>query len=283
MKPFSYAEALQWASERCPQLEGNNPRMDAEILLSHLLDKPRSHLYAWPDKQLTTIQHQQYVGLVEKRHNGMPIAYITGTWEFWSLPLKVNPSVLIPRPDTELLVEQTLKLIPLDSDALVADLGTGSGAIAAAIGLERPKARVIAVDNSSAALATARENFLNLDAANIEARPGNWCDCFKVGERFALIVSNPPYIPSTDGHLQQGDLRSEPPSALASGPDGLNAIREICRCAPQWLVNGGYLILEHGFDQGAAVRTLLLEAGLEDSETLQDLENRERLTYARKY
>jgi len=280
MKPFSYAEALQWASEHCPQHEGNNPRMDAEILLSHLLDKPRSHIYAWPDRQLTTIQHQQYVGLVEKRRAGMPIAYITGTREFWSLTFKVNPSVLIPRPDTEVLVEQALKLIPADSNGLIADLGAGSGAIAAAIGLERPKTKVIAVDNSAAALATARENFLDLGAANVEARPGSWCDTFKPGEQFRLIVSNPPYIPASDPHLQQSDLRSEPPTALAAGADGLDAIREICLCAPKWLCTGGYLMFEHGLDQGEAVRELLLQAGLKKPETKKDLENRDRLTFA---
>ena len=261
-----------------PPTEDANPRLEAEILLAHLLNKPRSHLYAWPDKQLTAIQHQQYVKLVEQRAKGKPIAYITGKREFWSLELEVDPSALIPRPETELLVEQALQLLPPDSRALIADLGTGSGAIAAAIATERPGTRIIAIDNSTDALTTAKNNFQRLGIDNIEARTGDWCSAFRPDERFSLILSNPPYIAENDPHLHQGDLPAEPRSALAAGPDGLDAIRAISACAPHWLADNGRLMLEHGFDQGEATRTLLQQAGLTDIRTLRDLEGRERLT-----
>ena len=276
MKPFSYAEAVEWAGQRLPRLE-------AEILLAHLLNQGRAHLYAWPERLLTALQHQQFTALAEQRVQGRPIAYITGKREFWSLELKVDPSVLIPRPETELLVELALQQLPPDSCALIADLGTGSGAVAAAIAVERPTTQIIAVDCSAKALAVAEDNFQRLNINHIETRQGDWCNAFQAKERFELILSNPPYIAATDPHLQRGDLPAEPLTALAAGPDGLNAVRTLCAHAPQWLTDGGRLMLEHGFEQGKATRDLMQRAGLDEIQTYEDLEGRERVTSGTKH
>lgn len=222
------------------------------MLAAHLTGKNRSWLYAHPEERLKPELAEAFQRLVERRASGEPIAHITGTREFWSLPLRVTPDVLIPRPETELLVELALGRLPFDAPCRVADLGTGSGAIALAIASERPAAQVIATDASAAALAVAGDNANRLSLKNVECRRGEWFAPL-AGERFDLIVSNPPYVRDDDPHLERGDVRFEPRGALAAGPDGLDAIRVIVAEAPRHLSRGATLILEHGHDQRDAV------------------------------
>jgi release factor glutamine methyltransferase len=246
----------------------DTPRLDAEILLVHVLQKPRSYLYTWPDARLTASQWRHFETLLIRRFRGEPIAYITGYREFWSLKLRVTPATLIPRPETERLVELALNQIPYHSQTLVADLGTGSGAIAIAIAHERPHARVIATDNDPAALAVAQHNARRL-YVSLEFRKGDWCEALN-GEQFAIIVSNPPYLPKTDPHLQQGDLRFEPSTALVGDSDGLQAIQIIVKQALAHLQPGGWLFLEHGYNQATHVYALLSKAGYTSVTVYQD-------------
>jgi release factor glutamine methyltransferase len=252
------ATALQDAQKHLLRVS-DTPRLEAEILLAHVLQKPRSYLYTWPEIRLTTSQGQHFETLLTRRCHGEPIAYITGVREFWSLELIITPATLIPRPETERLVELALEQVPLDSPTLVADLGTGSGAIALAIAQERPRVRIVATDNDPAALTVAEGNARRLNVS-LELRRGNWCEALD-NERFAVIVSNPPYLAGTDPHLQQGDLSFEPPSALIAGADGLDAIRTIIEQALAYLRPSGWLFLEHGYDQAADVSALLRRAG----------------------
>ncbi|MBU0499265.1 MAG: peptide chain release factor N(5)-glutamine methyltransferase [Gammaproteobacteria bacterium] len=271
-------DALTWGGKSLSSLDGGSPRLDAEILLAFVIEKPRSHLHAWPERELPPEHWHRFQELIGQRLNGRPLAYITGRREFWSLELAVTKAVLIPRPETELLVERALELLPLGHAALIADLGTGSGAIAAALARERPEARIVAVDSSPEALAVAEGNLRRLGLANVETRLGNWCNGFREDERYDLILSNPPYIADDDPHLNRGDLPAEPRSALASGPDGLDDIRAILCCVPSRLKPGGWLLVEHGYDQGERVRGLFLQAGFTQVATLRDLEERERVT-----
>lgn len=254
---------------------------DAELLLCHQLGKPRSWLFAHGDDLLDAQAVAAFAGLVERRATGEPVAYLTGRRGFWRFDLRVSEATLIPRPETELLVELALHRLPGSGALRVADLGTGSGAIALALACERPNARVIAVDVSPAALELARANARELEVRNIEFRQGDWFAPL-AGESFDLIASNPPYIETDDPHLAQGDLRYEPAGALASGVDGLDAIRIIAREAPAHLRAGGWLLIEHGWEQGDAVRALLTGAGLIDAATQRDWEDRDRVTLARK-
>jgi release factor glutamine methyltransferase len=241
-------------------LETDSARLDAEVLLAHALDKPRSHLHAWPERVPAPAERTRFETLLARRAGGVPVAYLTGTREFWSLTLGVGPATLIPRPETETLVSLALAAMPADVPLEVADLGTGSGAIALAIARERPQARVLATDRSTAALAIARANAQRLGIRNVGFAAGDWCAA--LGARnFDFIVSNPPYIREGDGHLAQGDVRFEPRSALAAGSDGLADLTAIARCAREHLRAGGWLMLEHGYDQQAAVQRLL--AGLD--------------------
>ncbi|RLJ16982.1 peptide chain release factor N(5)-glutamine methyltransferase [bacterium endosymbiont of Escarpia laminata] len=256
-------------------------QLEAAALLCHLLEKPRSYLYAWPEKMLDSAQYQAYQALLQRRRRGEPIAYITGRREFWSLELEVTPDTLIPRPDTELLVELALTHLPQKGPCRIADLGTGSGAIALAIASERPDCGIHATDRSSAALAVARKNGEKLGFDNMHFHQGSWFEALPGHDRFRLILSNPPYIPNDDPHLAQGDLPSEPQEALAAGPDGLNDIRKIATGAHNHLQPGGWLLLEHGFDQAAAVRELLRGAGLTEVQSHRDLAGHERITEGR--
>lgn len=256
-------------------------RGEAELLLAHALERPRSWLFAHDDHVMDAEVAQHYRRLVERRVAGEPVAYLLGQRGFWRFDLAVTPATLIPRPETERLVELALGLLAEDRDLTIADLGTGSGAIALALAFERPRARVIAVDFSADALEVARANAASLQLGNVEFRHGDWFAPL-AGERFDLIASNPPYIEDDDVHLQQGDLRHEPRSALASGADGLDAIRVIARDAPAHLQPGGWLLIEHGWEQGTAVRALLTQAGLVDAVTERDLEDRDRVSLARK-
>lgn len=274
----SIQEALTRAVVRLQSNPDAHPELEARLLLCHILRQPQSHLYAWPEKALESQQLAAYNALIEKRCNGTPIAYLTGAREFWSLTLKVTPDTLIPRPETELLVERALAHLGDCTNARVADLGTGSGAIAAALASERPGWQITATDRSAAALKVAKENFCQLQLSNITCRKGDWYEAVIEDERFDLIVSNPPYIEQDDPHLIQGDLPSEPRKALASGPDGLDDIRHIIQHAPAHLRPGGWLLLEHGFEQGNAVRKLLSQAGFQQICTHLDLAGLERVT-----
>lgn len=252
-------------------------RIDAEYLLAHCLQRSRAWLYSHADWMPEPGQCAAFVALVQRRRTGEPVAYLTGIRGFWSLELQVSPDTLVPRPETELLVELTLDRLPLGVAVQVLDLGTGSGAIALAIASERPKARITAVDASDAALAVAAANGRRLGLVNVAFEPGDWYSGL-AGRRFDAIVGNPPYIAVDDPHLHEGDLRFEPPAALSSGPDGLDAIRIIVAGAPAHLEPGGCLLLEHGWTQGAAVRALLADAGFEGISTARDLEGRERVS-----
>lgn len=256
-------------------------RVDAEALLLHVLDKPRSWLIAHDTDVLDESVRAAFEAMVARREAGEPVAYITGHRGFWSLELEVTPATLIPRPETELLVELALERLPADRRCRVVDLGTGSGAIALAIAKERPLAEVSAVDLSLDALAVARGNAQRLGLGRVRFLHGTWMTPLS-GERFDLVVSNPPYIEAADPHLAQGDLRFEPATALASGMDGLDAIREIAATAPAHLEPGGWLLLEHGWNQGAPVRALLGQAGYAEVFTATDLEGRDRVSGGRR-
>ena len=271
--PVTAAEALRQASARIA-------REDAEHLLLAVLGQSRGWLFAHDDAVLDAGQYARFAAWVTRREAGEPVAYLTGRRGFWTLDLVVSPATLIPRADTELLVELALARIPPAAAARIADLGTGSGAIALAIASERPQAEVIATDFSMAALDVAADNAQRNHIANITFRHGEWFAPL-AGERFDVIVSNPPYIEADDPHLGQGDLRFEPATALASGADGLDDLRRITRAAPKHLHVGGWLLLEHGWNQGESVRRLLAEAGFVDVETVRDLEQRERVSLGR--
>lgn len=255
-------------------------REDAEHLLLHLLGKSRSWLFAHDNEVLDKPLVETFQAWLTRRAVGEPVAYITGQRGFWTLNLNVSPATLIPRPETELLVELALAHWPREAAFSVADLGTGSGAIALAVASEHPAAHIIATDVSAAALQVARDNAQNHAIGNVEFRHGHWYAPL-AGERFDLILSNPPYIEEGDAHLVQGDLRFEPRTALASGMDGLDDLRHIVALAPAHLKVGGWLLLEHGWQQGAAVRALLDAAGFSEVSSVRDLENRERVSLGR--
>jgi release factor glutamine methyltransferase len=255
-------------------------RVDAEHLLAHVLQRPRTWLFTHASDPAPADAAERFPALVARRLAGEPVAYLTGTQGFWTLDLEVTPATLVPRPETELLVELALARIRARTAARIADLGTGSGAIALAIARERPEARVVATDASAAALDVARRNAVRNGIANVEFRAGDWLAPL-AGGRFDLIASNPPYIADGDTHLDEGDLRFEPPTALSSGADGLDALRTIIAGAPARLVPGGWLLLEHGWEQGATVRALLVAGGFVEVETARDLEGRERTSLGR--
>jgi release factor glutamine methyltransferase len=256
------------------------PRLDAETLAMHVCGATRAALITRSSESLDTEQYDRLRRLVAHRRAGEPLAYLTGTREFWSLALNVTPAVLIPRPETELLVECALARIPRDADSAVADLGTGSGAIALAIAHERPHCRVIATDTSPAALAVARDNAHHLGIGNVEFRLGDWLAPLG-GKQFDIIVSNPPYVRADDPHLQEGDPRFEPKAALVGGLDGLDAIRHIAADARARLRSGGWILLEHGYDQADVVAKILADAGFCDIECHRDLAGNARVIEAR--
>lgn len=258
----------------------DSAQLDAAVLLCHVLDCPRSFLLSHPETPLTAEQAQRFAQLVERRARGEPVAYLTGTREFWSLSLKVTPAVLIPRPETETLVEAALARLPADRETRVADLGTGSGAIALAVAHERPHAHVLATEMSTAALVVARDNARTHCIAHAAFVEGHWLEAL-AGQRFDMIVSNPPYVREADPHLET--LKYEPREALVSGPDGLDALREIIRDAPGRLEPGGWLLLEHGADQADIVRDLLHQARLVAVETIPDLAGLPRVSLGRKH
>jgi release factor glutamine methyltransferase len=254
-------------------------RLDVELLLAAALGKNRSFLRTWPERIVGTEAAQRFASYLERRRQGEPVAYILGQQGFWSLDLEVAPHTLIPRPDTELLVELALSCMP-QQQARVLDLGTGTGAIALALGQERAGWQVMAVDRVAEAVALAERNRMRLGLGNVQIQESHWFSALQ-GQRFDLILSNPPYIRSEDPHLSEGDVRFEPASALVSGVDGLDDIRQIAAQAPEHLLGGGWLLLEHGYDQAAHVRALLQAQGFEQVRSHADLGGHERVTLGR--
>ena len=261
-------------------LQGDEAAREAELLLQHVLQQPRAWLFAHANDTVDAAASRRFEELLERRASGEPLAYILGRREFWSLDVRVTPAVLIPRVETELLVELALRHLPQKQKVGIADLGTGSGAIALALAHERPLAHVLAVDASAAALEVARANTQRLALGNIEFLRSDWYEAIGT-RRFDLIVSNPPYIAAADAHLQRGDLRFEPQDALAAGADGLDAIRAIVSGAQKYLRPSGWLLFEHGHDQGGDARGLLLQSGFMEIFTELDLERRERVSGGR--
>ena len=254
-------------------------RLDAELLLAAALGKSRSFLHTWPERIVPSDAALTFAHYLQRRRGGEPVAYILGQQGFWKLDLEVAPHTLIPRPDTELLVETALELLPA-TPAKVLDLGTGSGAIALALASERPAWQVTAVDRVLEAVALAERNRQRLHLSNVTVLSSHWFDALK-DHRYSLIISNPPYIAAADPHLIAGDVRFEPASALVAGTDGLDDLRVIIAQAPQHLEAGGWLMLEHGYDQAAAVRDLLLAQGFVEVHSRVDLGGHQRISLGR--
>jgi release factor glutamine methyltransferase len=244
--------------------------LDGQVLLAQVTGQSRAWLVAHRDDPLPRAQADAFFALAKRRREGEPVAHLTGMREFWGLALAVTPDVLIPRPDTESLVELALAKLAPERPARILDLGTGSGAIALALAHERPRARVLAVDRSAAALEVARGNAQRLGLSNVEFVVSDWYAALP-GERFDVVVSNPPYIAAGDPHLREGDVRFEPATALTPGGDGLDALRAIVAGAPAWLVGGGWLFVEHGYDQRHQVAELFGGAGFIDLLASRDL------------
>lgn len=265
-------DALTWAEFLLAN--SDSPLLDAQVLLAHVLGKETIYLMTWPERDITAEQKSEFEELVNKRINGVPVAHLTGTREFWSLPLKVNNSTLIPRPDTEILVEAALEICP--ENAHILDLGTGTGAIILALASELPKATCLGIDFSCEAVQLAAENARQLNICNVQFKQSNWFA--DVTGKFDLIVSNPPYIDKNDHHLTQGDVRFEPLSALVAENEGLADIQLIAEQAGYFLKPGGALLIEHGFEQGASVREIFKNCRYAQIKTLKDYGGNERVT-----
>lgn len=274
------SQALQQARQNL-QASSPSPASDASILLCHVLDCSSSHLIAWPDKQLSSANEQHYNDIIQRRMLGTPVAYITGEKEFWSLALKVTPAVLIPRPETEILVEFALEVLRKKPTATIADLGTGSGAIACALASEHPGWKITATDASAEALAIAQHNADAHQLQNITFIQGNWCEALQQQD-FDLIISNPPYVAIDDPHLDDGDVRFEPDGALSSGIKGMDDIELIAREAGAHLKPGGWLVIEHGYDQQQMVRDCFTSNGYVEITQQSDLADIPRITAGRK-
>ncbi len=256
-------------------------RLDAELLLASVLERDRTALYRERELAVGRLQRDRFEQLLEARAAGRPVAQLLGEAEFWSLPFLVNRDVLIPRPETELLVETVLDRIPRTGGSLVADLGTGSGVIAIVVGLQRPRATVVAVDRSGSALRTARQNCARHGVSGVHLLQSDWLDAVRT-TRFDVIVSNPPYVAAADALLSNSDIRFEPTSALVGGSDGLGALRAIVAQAPAYLKSGGCLCVEHGYNQGSRLRKLFQEQGFRRVATARDLAGLERVTFGEK-
>ena len=274
------AVAIGEARRRLQTVAGDCAGLEASLLLGRVSGLNRAAQLASPELPLTASVLTAFRHLVDQRDLGNPIAHLLGEREFWGLTLEVTPAVLIPRPETELLVETALRTLPRDASVDILELGTGSGAIAVALAVERPAWRIIATDVSTPALAVSRRNIDRHGADNVTLRQGDWFAAAG-DERFDAVLSNPPYIAARDPHLRRGDLRFEPEEALAAGEDGLAALRQIVAAAPTHLKPGGWLILEHGYDQQPAVGGLLHDAGFNEVCCLSDLAGQPRCTVAR--
>ncbi len=278
MTKFNYAQLLTWASgELC---DSESPELDAQVLLSHATGKDATHFIAWPDKTPTEDQQLSFQHLVIERKMGKPIAHILGYKEFWSLNLMTNDSTLIPRPDTEVLVEVTLDVVT-DVHADVVDLGTGTGAIAIALASEKPSWTVLGIEKNPEAVTLASENVKARGYNHVTIQEGDWLSGIQ-DHSLDVIVSNPPYIEEGDRHLSEGDVRFEPKSALVAGLDGLDDYRIIIPEALRCLRAGGYLFLEHGFNQADDLKLLMLHHGFESIETRQDYGGHDRVTFGKK-
>ena len=276
----SINSAIRWARERI-ECCSDSARLDAELLLAHCLGKSRSYLYSWPQEALSPACWQQFQELVERRIEPTPIAYLLGSREFYSLQFSTAAKALVPRPDTELLVDMALQKIPLDKSVRICDLGTGSGIIAITLKVQRPLAEVYATDVDPACLELARENALR-HQVDIEWIESDWYQNLSVQTGFDLIVSNPPYIAANHPFLTQGDLPAEPQLALTPGVTGLEALQQIISGAHQYLKVGGYLMLEHGYDQQASVAQLLTANGFEEVHCEFDLNELPRTSIAKR-
>ena len=261
--------------------ESDSATLDAEVLLCLVLEKQRSYLRAWPDLNLPADLALQFWALIEQRKQGLPIAYLTGYREFWSRDFQVTPDVLIPRADTEILIELCLKLIPTDNSCKIIDLGTGSGIIAITLAAERPLAELTGTDFSLAALAIAKANAKQHQISNVQFYQSDWFASVPNG-KYQFIVSNPPYIAEDDEHLQIGDLRFEPRSALSALDSGLRDIRIIAKEAYQRLESGGYLLIEHGYDQQESVHRIFNDCHYQQIQTVTDLAGLPRVTYGQR-
>ncbi|MGZ8143396.1 MAG: peptide chain release factor N(5)-glutamine methyltransferase [Methylosarcina sp.] len=275
----SIESALKEATAILQRLS-DSPRLEAEILLAQTINNTRSHLRAWPERQLSDEHATIFRVLVQNRQQGTPIAYLTGQREFWSRDFHVSPDVLIPRPETELLIELSLQRIPTDRRVRIIDLGTGSGIIAITLAAERPLADVVAVDSSLPALRIAQLNAEKHSIRNVRFCHSNWFASVPE-DQFHLIVSNPPYIAEDDGHLTQGDLRFEPKSSLCAPEQGLADIRHIADTARTRLHQGGHLLIEHGYNQKQAVQSIFTQLGYDKVWTHNDLAGQPRATYGR--
>jgi len=274
--PKCIADWLVCAEQQL-RLISESPRLDAEVLLAHSLGQSRSHLRAWPEKPVPPAADEQFQTLLTQRCQGTPVAYLTGEREFWSRSFKVNHSVLIPRPDTELIVELALERLAKRQNCKVIDLGTGSGVIAITLAAERPTDCVIASDISQAALAIAAENAEHLKISNLQFRQSNWFA--QIDEHdFDMVISNPPYIAADDPHLAQGDVRFEPRQALISPENGLHDIRQLADQARQYLKADGYLLIEHGYQQSLPVQNILKHFNFRNVITHCDLSGNPRVT-----
>ncbi|CAI0859090.1 peptide chain release factor N(5)-glutamine methyltransferase [Serratia quinivorans] len=272
---MDYQSWLKAAVARLTQ--SDSARRDAEILLGFVTGRARTFLMAFGETLLTQQQQGQLERLLVRRERGEPVAYLIGEREFWSLPLSVSPATLIPRPDTECLVELALERLP-SSACHILDLGTGTGAIALALASERPDCAVTGVDLQPEAVALAQHNAQKLAIGNAQFLQGSWFAPL-AGQTFALIASNPPYIDATDPHLAQGDVRFEPSSALVAQQHGLADLSAIVQQAPQYLQPQGWLLLEHGWQQGESVRALLQAAGFISIATRRDYGDNDRVTF----
>ena len=277
--PDSIEQLLTDGQHRLSSISAS-ARLDCEILLEHCTGYSRAELITQYQQSLSSKQCRCFNELLNRRYSGEPIAYLVGHKEFWSLNIKVSPAVLIPRPETEHLVEEALDLIPVDACWRIADLGTGSGAIALAVASERPQCRIIAIDACAKAIALAKTNARELKIENIDFRTSDWCQA--INQSCHLIISNPPYIEQADPHLTQGDVRFEPKQALVSGEDGLDDIQIIIKSARHKLLAGGWLLIEHGYNQAVAVNALFLGAGYQYIRCIPDIEQRDRLTKGRR-
>lgn len=276
--PTNTAPTISELLKKSAELSGvsDTSRLDVEVLLSYILDKDRSFLYAWPERHLSDQQQHYFDELFNRRLQGEPVAHITGQREFWSLPFYVSPATLIPRPETELLVELALSLTLVDQPSIL-DLGTGTGAIALALASENPDWKIIAVDAFPEAVKLAEKNCQQLGLGKVQIFQSHWFANLK-DQTFDLIVSNPPYIDTKDEHLKQGDVQFEPKSALVAEEQGLSDLRTIINSAHGFLNANGWLLLEHGYDQGPAVREMMLAAGFSDIATHADLAGLDRAT-----
>ena len=279
LPPGNIACLLRQAAKKLHEIS-ETPHLDAEILLSQVLQQPRSFIYAHPEFLLDTLQCDRFKQFIERRSEGEPVAYITGMKEFWSLTLNITKHVLIPRPETELLVDLALSYAKDRCEASLADLGTGSGAIAVAIAYERPHWEITATDISCKALSIAKSNAQKLELRNLVFVEGDWYAAVR-HQKFHLIISNPPYVWDRDPHLHQPELKYEPCNALISGKGGLQHLRHLIRHASPHLLPGGHLILEHGSEQGAAVRDLFTQYGFNGVGTHRDLAGLERASVGR--